>query len=133
MSAYIDDLPPNCGGFTVWPGSHTRIWPEQWKAFQAGEKHTDNHLAVRQAGGYTDPVIGQIKADTQPVDCHGPAGTVVLWHTKILHIPGQNCSDDIIRQATIYGFHKTLEALPDALVVDNTDGDIWRDWSDEVN
>ena len=24
-------------------------------------------------------------------------------------IAGQNCSDDVIRQATIYGFHKTLE------------------------
>jgi hypothetical protein len=132
MSAYIDDLPPNSGGFTVWPGSHARIWKEQWKAFQAGEKHTDKHLAVRKAGGYTDPVIGQIKADTQPFDCHGPAGTVVLWHTKILHIAGQNASDDVIRQATIYGFLKTAAALPDALVVDNTDGDIWRDWSEEV-
>ena len=132
MSAYIDDLPANSGGFTVWPGSHTRIWPEQWKAFQAGEKHTDKHLAVRNAGGYTDPVIGRIKADTEPFDCHGPSGTVVLWHTKILHIAGQNCSDDVIRQATIYGFLKTPEALPDALVVNNTDGDIWRDWSDEV-
>ena len=54
-----------------------------------GEKHTDKHLAMRKAGGYTDPVIGQIKADTQQFDCHGPAGTVVLWHTKILHIAGQ--------------------------------------------
>ena len=70
--------------------------------------------------------------DTKPVDCHGPAGTVVLWHTKSLHIAGQNCSTDVLRQATIYGYLKTLEALPDALVVDNTDGDIWRDWSDEV-
>ena len=132
MSAYIDDLPPNCGGFTVWPGSHTRIWREQWKAFQEGEKHTDKHLAVRKAGGYNDPVIGQIKADTQPFDCHGPTGTVVLWHTKILHMAGQNSSDDVIRQATIYGFLKTPAALPDALVVDNTNGDIWRDWSAEV-
>ena len=89
MSVYIDDVPPNSGGFTVWPGSHTRIWREQWKAFQEGEKHTDKHLAVRKAGGYSDPVIDQIKADTQPLDCHGPAGTVVLWHTKILHIAGQ--------------------------------------------
>jgi hypothetical protein len=132
FSAYIDDLPPDCGGFTVWPGSHTRIWREQWDAFKAGEKHTDKHLPVRQAGGYTDPVIERIKADTQPVDCHGPAGTVVLWHTKILHMPGQNQSDDVIRQATIYGFLKTPEAVPDALAVDNTDGDVWRDWSDEV-
>ena len=132
MSAYIDDVPPNSGGFTVWPGSHTRIWKEQWEAFQSGEKHTDKHLAVRRAGGYDDPVIAEIKDDTQPFDCHGPAGTVVLWHTKILHIAGQNVSSDIIRQATIYGFLKTPEALPDSLVVDNTNGDIWRDWSDEV-
>ena len=132
ISAYIDDVPPNCGGFTVWPGSHSRIWPEQWKAFQEGERHTDKHLEVRKAGGYADPVIGEIKADTEPFDCHGPAGTVVLWHTKILHIAGQNASNDVIRQATIYGFKKTPEAVPDPLVMDNTDGDIWRDWSDAV-
>ena len=132
MSAYISDVPPNCGGFTVWPRSHSRIWREQWKAFKTGEKHTDKHLAVRVAGGYTDPVIGQIKEDTQPFDCHGPTGTVILWHTKILHIAGQNASNDVIRQATIYGFKKTPESLPDPLVVDNTDSDIWRDWSDEV-
>ena len=132
MSGYIDDVPPGCGGFTVWPGSHARIWPEQWKAYKEGEKHTDKHLAVRKAGGYTDPVILQIKKDTKPFDCHGPAGTVVLWHTKILHIAGQNTSSDVIRQATIYGFLKTPESVPDELVVDNTDGNIWRDWSDEV-
>ena len=132
IAAYTDDLPANSGGFTVWPGSHTRIWPEQWKAFNEGEQHTDKHLKVRKAGGYNDPEILRIKADTEPVDCYGPAGTVVLWHTKILHMAGQNQSNDMIRQATIYGYLKTPEALPDELVADNTDGDIWRDWSDEV-
>ena len=73
-----------------------------------------------------------IKNDTQPVDCHGPAGTVVLWHTKILHIAGQNTANDFIRQATIYGFLKAPQSVPDPLVVDNTDGNIWRDWSNEV-
>jgi hypothetical protein len=129
MSAYIDDVPPNCGGFGVWPGSHSRIWTEQWKAFKEGEKHTDKHLAVRKAGGYTDPVIGEIKADTDLVDCHGPAGTVILWHTKILHIAGQNASEDVIRQSTIYGFLKTAESVSDELAMDNTDGDVWRDWA----
>ena len=90
VSAYIDDLPPGCGGFTVWPGSHARIWTEQWEAFRGGEKHTDKSRAVRRAGGYSDPVITRIKDDTEPVDCHGPAGTVVLWHTKILHMAGLN-------------------------------------------
>ena len=92
----------------------------------------DDHLAERKAGGYNDPVIQRTKADTLPVDCHGPAGTVVLWHTKILHIAGQNASSDVIRQATIYGFQKTPESLPDPLVTDKTNVDIWRDWSDEV-
>ena len=129
MSAYVDDVPAGCGGFTVWPGSHSRIWRGQWEAYKAGEKHTDKHLSIRKAGGYTDPVIGEIKAGTQPFDCRGPAGTVVLWHTKILHIPGQNLSDNVIRQATIYGFLKTSDAVPDELVTDNTDGDVWRDWA----
>jgi len=132
IAAYTDDLPAASGGFTVWPGSHTRIWDEQWKAFHEGEKHTDSHLAVRKAGGYADPVIQQIKSDTEPVDCHGPAGTVVLWHTKILHIAGQNRSSDIIRQATIYGYLKTLASLSDAQALDNRGDDAWRDWSDEV-
>jgi len=132
LAAYTDDLPANSGGFTVWPGSHTRICKEQWEAFLDGEKHTDTHLEVRRAGGYHDPVIGQIKADTEPVDCHGPAGTVVLWHTNIMHIAGQNCSADVIRQATIYGFMKTPESIPDPLVVDATNMNPWRDWSDEM-
>lgn len=132
MAAYIDDVPPGCGGFTVWPRSHTRIWEEQWQAFKEGEKHTDKHLTERKAGGYTDPVISRIKADTDPVDCHGPAGTVVLWHTKIFHVVGHNASRDVIRQATIYGFLKTAASVPDELAMDNAGGDIWRDWSEAV-
>ncbi len=136
FAAYIDDLPPACGGFTVWPGSHARIWEEQWQAFhERGETHTAEREKTREAGGYEyrpDPLFEQIKADIQPVDTHGPAGTVALWHTKILHIPGQNQSRDVIRQATIYGYLKTAESLSDELAMDDAGGDIWRDWSEEV-
>ncbi len=132
FAAYVDDLPPASGGFTVWPGSHVPIWEGQWAAFKDGEKHTDKHLENRRAGGYTDPAILRAKAEIDPVDTHGPAGTVVLWHTKILHMAGQNRSADIIRQATIYGYMKTPEALPDERAADNAGGDIWRDWSDGV-
>lgn len=132
ISAYTDDLPPKAGGFTVWPGSHTRVWEEQWQAFFDGEKHTDAHLAERRAGGYTDPAIVQTKADTEPVETYGPAGTVVLWHNKILHMAGQNQSTDVIRQATIYAFAKTVASVPDNRMTDESNRDIWRDWSDEV-
>ena len=32
----------------------------------------------------------------------------------------------------IVGYLKTPEAVPDALAADDTDGDIWRDWSEAV-
>ena len=48
IAAYVDDLPPNSGGFTVWPGSHSRIWRDQWDAFLEGEKHTDKHSGRAQ-------------------------------------------------------------------------------------
>jgi len=56
----------------------------------------------------------------------------VLWHHKILHVPGQNTSNDVIRQATIYGYMKSPEALSDEMAMTDAGGDIWRDWSDEV-
>ena len=135
FAAYIDDLPEAAGGFTVWPGSHTRILGHHWQTFHAGETHVGRRIAMRQLGGYnklTDPIIESVKADTTPVETYGPAGTVVLWHHKILHVPGQNRSSDVIRQATIYGYLKTPEALPDELALTDAGGDAWRDWSDQV-
>ena len=135
FAAYIDDLPPASGGFTVWPGSHTRCWEAHWKDFHAGETHVSRRDKVRKAGGYeflTDPICEAVKGDTEPVDTYGPAGTVVLWHTKILHIIGQNTSNDVIRQATIYGYQKTVGSLSDELAMTDAGGDVWRDWSDEV-
>ena len=135
FAAYIDDLPPASGGFTVWPGSHTRIWKHHWETFHAGETHVGRRDALRKLGGretMPDPVVEAVKSDTEPVDTYGPSGSVVLWHNKILHIPGQNTSNDVIRQATIYGFVKSPEGLSDELAMTDAGGDIWRDWADEV-
>ena len=45
---------------------------------------------------------------------------------------GQNELRDAIRQATIYAFAKTPEAVSDEVVKRDPSGDLWRDWSDEV-
>ena len=66
------------------------------------------------------------------MDTHGPAGSVVLWHSIMLHMAGRNTVSDVIRQATLYAFAKTPESVPDELVRESPSGDIWRDWSDEV-
>ena len=55
VSAYIDDLPPGCGGFTVWPGSHARIWTQQWEAFRGGEKHTDKSRPCAEPAATATP------------------------------------------------------------------------------
>jgi hypothetical protein len=34
--------------------------------------------------------FGKILRDTPPVETSAPSGSVVLWHTKILHMRGHN-------------------------------------------
>ena len=76
MMAYLEDVPPNGGAFTVWKGSHVRIWSEQWAAFQQGETHTKSRLGKspkESAPGFQE--IQRIKHDTPPFDTHAPAGS----------------------------------------------------------
>ena len=120
-AVYFDDLPIAAGGLHLWPGSHRRIW-DAW----VGPNPTEPR------DGYGAAVIRNIKADTSPVDTHGPAGSVVLWHSIMLHMAGRNTTSDVIRQATLYAFAKTPESVPDELVRESPSGDIWDDWSDEV-
>ena len=129
IAAYIDDLPPAAGGLTLWPRSHQRIW-DYWEAMHRETPPGDPNAPRMDAR--TTPPIPEIKADTPPVMTHGPVGSVVLWHANMLHMVGQNSSNDVIRQATIYAFAKTPESVPDELVLRDPSGDLWRDWSEEV-
>lgn len=131
MMAYLQDVPKNGGAFTVWPGSHTRIWGEQWAAYEQGETHTRSRLGKsprESAPGFAE--IQRIKQDTPPFDTHAPAGSVVFWHTKILHMAGANLTKDHMRVGAIYGFAKTPEALPAEQAV--RPKEIWEDWADCV-
>ena len=129
IAAYIDDLPPAAGGLTLWPRSHQRIW-DYWEAMHRETPPGDPNAPRMDAR--TTPPIPEIKADTAPVMTHGPVGSVVLWHANMLHMVGQNSSNDVIRQATIYAFAKTPESVPDELVLRDPSGELWRDWSEEV-
>ena len=125
IAAYIDDLPPGAGGLTLFPGSHQRIW-DHWAQVHRGGPPPD------EWDGYTAPPLPAIKADTVPVETSGPVGSVVLWHANLTHMAGQNTLPDVIRQATIYAFAKTPAAVADEVVKRDPQGDLWRDWSDEV-
>ena len=125
IAAYIDDLPSGAGGLTLFPGSHQRIW-DHWAQVHRGVPPPD------EWDGYTAPPLPEIKADTDPVETCGPAGSVVLWHANLTHMAGQNTLPAAIRQATIYAFAKTPESVTDEVVKSDPQGDLWRDWSDEV-
>ncbi len=136
-AVYFDDLPPGAGGLHLWPRSHTRIWDAR-AAMHSGEWpinpdwYSTRSASKDKLDGYVTPPVIDIKADTPPVDTHGPVGSVVLWHSIMLHMAGINTSSDVIRQATLYAFAKTPESVPDERAMGNPAGDIWQDWSDEV-
>ena len=63
----------------VWPGSHQRIWEEQWKAYEErGELHTHSRRGVTERSEWFG-MFDSIHEDTVPFDTHAPSGSVVLW------------------------------------------------------
>ena len=80
----VGDVPPDSGGFTVWPGSHQRMhihWDRVFGSTMADELK-DGYKATRD----------QIIRDTQPVEFTGKAGDVVFWHPRMIHSAGVNNS-----------------------------------------
>jgi hypothetical protein len=86
----------------VWPHSHSTLWC-----------HVQNCLTHTQPyNPHRDPVVTEIKRHTSPVECHGPAGTVVLWHERLVHSAGRNTTavgaGAVMRMAMIHGQERTV-------------------------
>lgn len=111
LVGYIDDVEPDGGGFTVWPGSHRRFYysfTSQYEYEPAARLQTDY-----------EAVNGQ-----PYVDCHGRAGDIVFWHHRLGHSAGHNRSANI-RQAVLYDFkRKDLEGRLGTPPQEN----MWADW-----
>ena len=100
---YFDDVVDRGGGFTVWPGSH-------WVAAEYFEEHALNTLgyavtlpAIDDEGGWdrNHLLCNQIRSRELNYD----AGTVILWHNKIMHTSGVNQSPNV-RMAGICRFSR---------------------------
>lgn len=111
----IDEVPPNGGAFTVWPGSHLPFY------YGADKRYNRSYTPQYE--------IDREFFNNQPsVECHGQAGDIVFWHHRLGHMASSNGSRQI-RQAVLYDFRKIdLEEKQDEAPGD----DIWIDWSDEV-
>lgn len=119
--AYLDRVQPRGGGFTVWPGSHRIL--EQF--FQDHPLETLGELGSRPAAIDGDgwDLDARLQDQIDPFEISGDAGTLVLWHGKLLHTAGVNHSP-----------HVRMAAIPRFRHVDGDEikheaaADIWRYW-----
>lgn len=96
--AYLDEVKPRNGGFTVYPGSH-RIM------FRA-HRHAANWSPLPS---FRD-AVKRVVAEIQPVELVGAAGDVIFWHGRTVHSSGIHTGDDI-RWAVFADFTRDFETL----------------------
>lgn len=124
----IDDVEPGGGAFKVWPGSHARLYPTHVLQYDQPRIPYYDHLPTAKGIIHTPDYLRElaaIEADTEPVDCHGSAGDVVLWHHRLAHAAGHNHSTRI-RQAILADFSRT--DLDSCRLIPPHD-DMWHDWA----
>ena len=130
--AYLADVAPRSGGFTVYPGSHRIMfrahrWQANWSPLPSFR------AAMRR-----------VVAEIEPVELIGGKGDVIFWHGRTVHSSGIHNGDGI-RWALFADFTRDQPALtPDehrsvgqfewfkdtALFRDDAPatGDMWRHW-----
>ena len=127
----LDDCPQDGGAFKVWPRSHERLYPTFTLRYDQPRIPYYDHLPSFKGIVHSDEYLNEIARlndDTKAVECWGNAGDIVFWHHRLAHMAGHNYSD-VIRQAVLADFW--TDEL-DEFRTQGPDGDMWRDWSPEV-
>jgi hypothetical protein len=117
---YLDDVDSGGGGFTVWPGTH----------WIAAEYFSEHSLASAGMGGFLPALAdhgwdyeSRLTEDLQPVELTGDAGTLILWHNKLMHVAGVNQSERL-RMAALMGYTRFDH---DEIYEDAADK-LWKYW-----
>jgi hypothetical protein len=111
VSGYIDTVPPGGGGITLFPGSHRMLF-EAEPASADIARYTILHPPHPDSGAaaFDLPKPDNLKdglAQIEPVEFHGDAGDVVLWHGRSYHSATPNYSHPPqIRQMVLYDAYK---------------------------
>ena len=98
VCAYLDDVPPRSGGFTVYPGSHQIML--QAHRYEANWSPTD---AFNEA-------MREVVTKITPVEFAGQQGDIVFWHGRTVHSAGVHIGDSI-RWAVFADFTEDREIL----------------------
>ena len=132
VCAYLDDVPPRNGGFTLYPGSH--------KVMFRTHREASNWSPLPS---FRD-TVRRVVRDIEPVELAGQAGDVIFWHGRTVHSAGIHTGDrirwalfgdftldaptltpDEHRELGQYEWFKDTELFrDDAPAV----GDMWRGW-----
>ena len=81
----INEIPPRCGSFTVWPGSHILLHPT-WNTCHSTKISSTDRLMVF----FNE--FDRIVSNVSPVEFCGAPGDVVFWHPRLIHSGGVNFS-----------------------------------------
>lgn len=81
--AYLDDVPPRNGGFTLYPGSHrimfrAHLFESNWSPLSTFRSS-----------------LRRVVAEIQPYEVVGEAGDVIFWHGRMVHSMGMHAGDRI--------------------------------------
>ena len=115
---YVDRVEPDGGGFTVWPGSHKRMY------YTSQSRHlrqdTEDYLQVKKDLDET--------WESSSVQTFGEPGDLVFWHHRMAHMASHNYTSNI-RKAVLTDFRfKHIDELSEL----PPDMDMWVDWGDAV-
>ncbi len=98
--AYLDDVPPHGGGFTVYPGSHKALF------------HAHRFAANWSPLPHFAEVMREVATETAPLELTGSKGDVVFWHGRLVHSAGVHFGQHI-RWAVFADFTHNGETLSD--------------------
>jgi hypothetical protein len=114
---YLEDVAPNGGGFTIWPGSHLRL-------------HASFALngSVHPPGADLSAEVERLRSKIQPWEISGRMGTVIFWHHRLMHTYGFNRTNRV-RQAILGDFAQSTPWAPSEI---SPSSDPWEGWSERI-
>jgi hypothetical protein len=78
--AYLDDVGPRSGGFTVYPGSHARLFREH--RYEANWSPLPSYQSA----------LDEVASTVEPLELTAAQGSVIFWHGRLAHAPGIHLS-----------------------------------------
>lgn len=117
-TTYLYDVEPQGGALCVWPGTHTLNW-------QYFQQFPERYFSGRQdsARHHMEKEVNE-RIKTPPIELTGRPGTIILWHSFLLHEASRN----VRPSPRVAFFYRWGEPVEDGTPVESF-GDLWEHWA----